>query len=131
MCIVYQNSDVHLEKVEMQFTLLCNGTLMHLFWKQRKICIPCAGMMDVEIVVKLKSHNHEVEFTKTCIFVTLLMWVMCLLMQFKDFQTLVLCKFLYKSSISKILHHISFLLINLAFRMPINLYSSKKFHKRY
>ena len=47
--------------------------------------------------------------------------------RFKDVGSCVLRTLLDRSCISKILHHISFLLVNLGFRMPIRLYSNKKF----
>ena len=43
----------------------------------------------------------------------------------KDVRTCVLHKFSDRSFFSKILHHISFLLVNLGFTMPIKLYSIK------
>ena len=44
----------------------------------------------------------------------------------KDVRSCFLRTFLDRSSISQILHHISFLLVNLGFTMPIKLYQNKK-----
>ena len=56
-------------------------------------------------------------------------WISCLRfpdLLFKDVRFCVLRTLLDRSCISKILHHISFPLVNLGFRMPIKLYANKK-----
>ena len=55
-----------------------------------------------------------------------LLYTVCHLICFNDVQSCFLRTFLDRSSISKILHHISFLLVNLGFTMPIKLYWNKK-----
>ena len=45
---------------------------------------------------------------------------------FKDVRSCFLRTFLDRSSVSQILHHISFLLVNLGFTMPIKVYWNKK-----
>ena len=44
----------------------------------------------------------------------------------KDVRSCVLCTFLDRYPISKFLHHISFIPVNLGFPVPIKLYSIKK-----
>ena len=53
------------------------------------------------------------------------------IMTLKDVRSCVLRTFLDRSSISQILHHISFLLVNLGFTMPIKLYWNKKIATKY
>ena len=49
----------------------------------------------------------------------------------KDVRSCVLRTFLDRSSFSKILHHISFLLVNFGLTMSIKLYSNKKIAKKF
>ena len=71
--------------------------------------------LNLKKIIKIRCHNADLVSLITLIFKDILEEV-------KDVRSCVLRTFLDRSSISQILHHISFLLVNLGFTMPIKLY---------
>ena len=81
----------------------------------RCMCIVVLTLkIDKRLTLTLQSHSTSPICTNN------------MLHNFKDVRSCFLRTFSDRSSISQILHHISFLLVNLSFTMPIKLYSNKK-----
>ena len=83
----------------------------------------CVQYMSPIVLCLLTNHYTALKYRFIVTQVTIKVYSNLHTIYIKDVQSYVLRTFLDRS---KILHHISFLLVNFDFRMPIILYSNKK-----